>query len=180
MRGAKCFFAAGPSPLMGKGQAQSPVESNCWNRTGGAAPTICPALLAQPARWPSRPPACLAGERVVFQPRSATFQSGVGEHVREVLEAALHTHSCLSEGDWVEVAGPEGATYDLRVRELHPAAQVGRGTDQRLCVGVSAKSILGQTASWGALRHALAGPTLVHRAASCSHECLLAQLKVPG
>ena len=112
---------------MGKGQAQSPVESNCWNRTGGAAPTICPALLAQPARWPSRPPACLAGERVVFQPRSATFQSGVGEHVREVLEAALHTHSCLSEGDWVEVAGPGGAAYDLRVRELHPAAQVGRG-----------------------------------------------------
>lgn len=33
-----------------------------------------------------------AGERSVFQPRSALFQQGVGEHIREVLEQALHTH----------------------------------------------------------------------------------------
>ena len=51
------------------------------------------------------------------------FQEGVGPHVREVLEQALSTHSCLHEGDWVEVQH-EGQVYDLRVRELRPQAQV--------------------------------------------------------
>jgi hypothetical protein len=69
------------------------------------------------------PPSARAGERAVFQPRSALFQECVGEAMRDVLEDALHTHSCLSEGDWVEVQHA-GQAFDLRVRELHPEAQV--------------------------------------------------------
>ncbi len=37
---------------------------------------------------PAHPWSC-AGERAVFQPRSATFQQEVGEDIRAVLEAAL-------------------------------------------------------------------------------------------
>lgn len=76
-------------------------------------PTHSPCLAARP----------LTGERAVFQPRSALFQEAVGEHIREVLEGALHTQACLSEGDWVEV-GFGGQSWDLRVRELQPEAQV--------------------------------------------------------
>ena len=83
----------------------------------------------------------------MFQPRSATFQSDVGADIREVLEAALRQHSCLTRGDWLTVqhaigvgsgsGGGEGGVeqqqdlqqeahpqqyqrYDLKVCELHP------------------------------------------------------------
>jgi ubiquitin fusion degradation protein 1 len=67
----------------------------------------------------------LAGERAVFQPRSASFQQDVGEDIRGVLEAALLQHSCLTQGDWLSV--PHGGQqYDLRICELHtePAVSV--------------------------------------------------------
>lgn len=63
------------------------------------------------------------GGRVVFQPRSATFQQEVGEDIREVLEAALLQHSCLTRGDWLAVRHGE-QQYDLRVCDLQPEAAV--------------------------------------------------------
>lgn len=59
------------------------------------------------------------GTKVVFQPRSAEFQSKVGEQIREVLEEALLQHSCLTVGDWIQVVY-EGECFDVRVRELEP------------------------------------------------------------
>lgn len=68
-------------------------------------------------------PAAPAGERAVFQPRSATFQADVGEDIRAVLEAALRQHSCLARGDWLSV--PHGGQrYDLRVSDLQPEPAV--------------------------------------------------------
>ena len=76
-----------------------------------------------PLRTSAPPPPCPAGERAVFQPRSATFQQEVGEDIRDVLEAALLQHSCLSRGDWLSV-GHGGQSYDLKVCGLHPEAAV--------------------------------------------------------
>lgn len=58
-----------------------------------------------------------------FQPRLAGFHQEVGDEVNHALEAALFTHSALSEGDWVEVAHMD-CTYDLKVLKLQPAPQV--------------------------------------------------------
>ena len=63
------------------------------------------------------------GTKVVFQPRSAEFQSFVGDDVREVLEKALLCHSCLSIGDWIELEHND-VRFQLRVRELEPAPSV--------------------------------------------------------
>lgn len=67
----------------------------------------------------------MAGTYVKFQPRHAAFQKAVGDDVSAVLEAALATHSCLSAGDWLRVAGAAaGPPYDLRVLELRPGSAV--------------------------------------------------------
>jgi len=63
------------------------------------------------------------GTRAVFQPRSADFQTAVGDSIREVLETALRQHSALSVGDWIEVVSGD-QSFDLRVRELEPASAV--------------------------------------------------------
>jgi ubiquitin fusion degradation protein 1 len=70
------------------------------------------------------------GERAVFQPLSAAFQRAAaadeaagGGGVRGALERALASHSVLSVGDRVGVA-VAGEPFELRVRELEPAAAV--------------------------------------------------------
>lgn len=63
------------------------------------------------------------GTKVVFQPRSATFQTTIGDSIRDVLEHCLSYHSCLTVGDWVTVEHM-GTAYDLRVKELEPESSV--------------------------------------------------------
>lgn len=63
------------------------------------------------------------GTRVVFQPRSADFQSKIGDDIREVLESCLLQHSCLTIGDWVTVQH-EGEEFQLQVKELEPEFSV--------------------------------------------------------
>lgn len=63
------------------------------------------------------------GTRVVFQPRSAHFQSAVGDDLRDVLERCMLQHSCLTVGDWVTVEH-DGEEFDLRVKELEPEHSV--------------------------------------------------------
>lgn len=64
-----------------------------------------------------------AGTYCRLQPLQADFHQDVRENVREVLEAALFTHSTLTEGDWISVDFG-GRAYDLRVQQLEPAPQV--------------------------------------------------------
>ena len=94
-----------------------------------------PRKVARCLWGPNADPAACEGElhvsykrlpkatRAVFQPRSALFQETVGEGMREALEKALFQHSALTVGDWIEVEH-EGQVFDLRVRELEPAAAV--------------------------------------------------------
>lgn len=63
------------------------------------------------------------GTRAVFQPRSAEFQSKIGDDIRDVLENCLLQHSCLTVGDWVTVKH-EGEDFDLQVKELEPEFSV--------------------------------------------------------
>lgn len=58
-----------------------------------------------------------------FQPRQAAFQTELGSGVRDALEAALHTRSALSVGDWLSLEAA-GAAFDLRVLELQPSTCV--------------------------------------------------------
>lgn len=65
------------------------------------------------------------GTKAVFQPRSAEFQSTVGDTIRDVLEQALLQHSCLTVGDWISIGDKDtGRAFDLRVRELEPESAV--------------------------------------------------------
>lgn len=64
------------------------------------------------------------GTFVRLQPRSALFQSEVGEDIKPVLENALHGYCTLSVGDWLEVADATGVTWELRVKELEPETAV--------------------------------------------------------
>lgn len=64
-----------------------------------------------------------AGTFVRFQPRQASFQQELGDGVSDALEAALHTHSALSQGDWLSLEAG-GVQYDLRVLDLQPASCV--------------------------------------------------------
>lgn len=63
------------------------------------------------------------GTYVRFQPRSAGFQEEVGEGVEQVLQAAMFTHSTLTQGEWVQVSHA-GTLHDLRVLALKPQAAV--------------------------------------------------------
>ena len=49
----------------------------------------------------------------------------MGDALKDVLEAALHRRCTLTQGDWLRIAGPDDTTWDLRVKELLPEAQVG-------------------------------------------------------
>ena len=65
------------------------------------------------------------GTKVVFQPRSATFQQSMeGEDIREKLEDVLLRHSALTVGDWLQVGTSQGEVLELRVKELEPADAV--------------------------------------------------------
>lgn len=79
MRWRPCCAAVWPLGLAGRsGVSMARVQAA---HPPTAAPLVEPASHMHPA-----PP---AGERAVFQPRSATFQQEVGEDIRSVLEAAL-------------------------------------------------------------------------------------------
>ena len=65
----------------------------------------------------------VAGTYVRFQPRSAGFQEHVGDGVEQVLQAAMFTHSTLTEGEWVQVSHG-GAQHDLKVLALKPESAV--------------------------------------------------------
>jgi Ubiquitin fusion degradation protein UFD1 len=58
-----------------------------------------------------------------LQPLTADFHQDVSHDVRDVLEAALLTHSTLTEGDLVSVDFG-GKAYDLRVQQLQPEPQI--------------------------------------------------------
>lgn len=58
-----------------------------------------------------------------FQPRQAAFQKELGDDVSDALEAALHTRSALSVGDWLSLQHGT-ASYHLRVLELQPTPSV--------------------------------------------------------
>ena len=66
---------------------------------------------------------CCAGTYVKFQPRQAAFQKELGDSVSDALEAALHTRSALSVGDWL-LLEHGGASFHLRVLELQPSPSV--------------------------------------------------------
>lgn len=61
-----------------------------------------------------------AGTYVKFQPRQAAFQTALSDSVSDALEAALHTRSALSVGDWLSLEHG-GSAFDLRVLELQPS-----------------------------------------------------------
>lgn len=49
----------------------------------------------------------------------------MGDDLKEILESALHRRCTLTEGDWLRIpGGPDGRLWDVRVKELLPAAQV--------------------------------------------------------
>jgi len=54
-----------------------------------------------------------------FQPASVAFQADCGGEVKEILERALLQHTCLTEGDWLEVWSAN-KMYDLQVESLEP------------------------------------------------------------
>jgi ubiquitin fusion degradation protein 1 len=74
----------------------------------------------------------------VFQPRSATFQADVGADIREVLEAALRQHSCLTRGDWLTVqhaiggsGGGSGSGGEAGVEQQQDVQQQGQQYQQQ-------------------------------------------------
>lgn len=98
----------GPDPAQGGGpEALWGPDAAPGGGSGGAR-----AVLVRYRRLPR-------GERVVLQPRAASFQGEVGAGLREALEAVLGARSTLTEGDSVSVGA-----HVLRVRELHPEGQV--------------------------------------------------------
>jgi len=58
-----------------------------------------------------------------LQPATTAFQADCAGEVKEVLERALLRHSCLTEGDWIQVWSA-GKAYDLRVESLEPSGAV--------------------------------------------------------
>lgn len=101
------------------------------------------------------------GTFVCFQPRQAAFQKDLGDGVSEALEAALHTHSALSEGDWLSLAHG-GQRYDLRVLDLRPspcvsvigAARISFHSESQAC----SACCLGVAPHCGRLVHMVVNP----------------------
>lgn len=66
------------------------------------------------------------GEKAVFQPRAATFQTDVVD-MKDLLETALSKHSVLTEGDWLDIHLPGGVVegvHQLRVVETTPRGAI--------------------------------------------------------